>query len=66
MIEECGKKGIKFAIVHTAGFKEVGEEGIRREREMVELAHSYGMRIFGPNCMGLYCPKTGISFFPDR
>ena len=44
VLEECGKKGVKFAIVHTAGFKEVGEEGIKREREMVELAHSYGMR----------------------
>jgi acetyltransferase len=53
VIEECGKKGVKFAIVHTAGFKEVGEEGIKREREMVELAHSYGMRLFGPNSQGI-------------
>ena len=34
-LEQCGQKGVKFAIVHTAGFKEVGEEGIRREKEMV-------------------------------
>ncbi len=53
VIEECGKKGVKFAIVHSAGFKEVGEEGIRRERQMVELAHKYGMRVFGPNSQGV-------------
>ena len=53
VLKECGEKGVKFCIVHTAGFKEVGEEGIRREREMVELAHSYGMRVFGPNSQGV-------------
>jgi predicted CoA-binding protein len=49
VIEECGRKGIKFAIVHTAGFKEVGGDGIQREKELVALAHRHGMRIFGPN-----------------
>ncbi len=53
VIEECGRKGVKFAIVHSAGFKEVGEEGVRREREMVALAHKYGMRVFGPNSQGV-------------
>src|SRR5512135_1923119 len=52
VLTECGKKGVKFAIVHTAGFKEVGPEGIRREQEMVAIAHRYGMRIFGPNSQG--------------
>jgi len=52
-IEECGKKGVKFAIVHTAGFKEVGEEGAKLEREMVEIAHKYGMRVYGPNSQGI-------------
>ena len=53
VLRECGEKGIKFGIIHTAGFKEVGEEGIKREREMVELAHSLGMRLFGPNSQGI-------------
>ncbi len=52
-IEECGKKGVKFAIVHTAGFKEVGEEGAKLEKEIVEIAHKYGMRIYGPNSQGI-------------
>ncbi len=65
VLKECGEKGIKFAIVHTAGFKEVGEEGIKREREMVELAHSYGMRIFGPNSQGIQNAAPEISAYAN-
>lgn len=65
VIKECGEKGIKFAIVHTAGFKEVGEEGIEREREMVELAHSYGMRIFGPNSQGIQNADPEVSVYAN-
>ena len=65
VIEECGKKGVKFAIVHTAGFKEVGEEGIQREREMVELAHRYGMRLFGPNSQGIQNADPEISVYAN-
>jgi len=65
VLEECGQKGIKFAIVHTAGFKEVGEEGIKREREMVELAHSLGMRIFGPNSQGIQNADPEISVYAN-
>lgn len=65
VIEDCGKKGVKFAIVHSAGFKEVGEEGIRREREMVELAHSFGMRVFGPNSQGVQNADPAISAYAN-
>ncbi len=65
VLEECGKKGVKFAIVHTAGFKEVGEEGLRREREMVELAHSYGMRLFGPNSQGIQNADPDVSVYAN-
>jgi acetyltransferase len=65
VLEECGKKGVKFAIVHTAGFKEVGEEGIKREREMVELAHSHGMRLFGPNSQGIQNADPEISVYAN-
>lgn len=65
VIEECGKKGVKFAIVHSAGFKEVGEEGIKREREMVELAHKYGMRIYGPNSQGVQNSDPEISAYAN-
>ncbi len=65
IIEECGKKGVKFGIVHTAGFKEVGEEGIKREQEMVALANSYGMRLFGPNSQGVQNSDPKISAYAN-
>ncbi len=65
VIEECGRKGVKFAIVHTAGFKEVGGEGIVREREMVALAHKYGMRIFGPNSQGVQNSDPDVSAYAN-
>ncbi len=65
VIDECGRKGVKFAIVHTAGFKEVGGEGIVREQEMVALAHKYGMRIFGPNSQGVQNSDPDISAYAN-
>ncbi len=65
IIKECGEKGVKFLIVHSAGFKEVGEEGIKREREMVELANSYGMRVFGPNSQGIQNADPEISVYAN-
>ena len=50
--EDCGKKGIKGLVVITAGFKEIGGQGIKRELELIKVAKKYGMRIIGPNCLG--------------
>jgi acetyltransferase len=50
-IHECGKKGIKALIIITAGFSESGGNDL--EREIVEAAHEYGIRIIGPNCLGI-------------
>ena len=52
-IRDCGQKGIKACIVITAGFAEVGEGGAAMQAQMVEIAHSFGMRLVGPNCFGL-------------
>ncbi len=52
-IIDAGEKGVKGAVIITAGFGETGEEGKREERELVEIAHKYGMRIIGPNCVGV-------------
>lgn len=65
VLEECGKKGVKFAIVHTAGFKEVGEEGIKLEKQIVEVAHKYGMRIYGPNSQGIQNSDPSISVYAN-
>ncbi|MCP4682610.1 MAG: hypothetical protein GY864_09780 [Desulfobacterales bacterium] len=65
VLKECAKKGVKGAILFTAGYRETGtKEGKELEDELVRVARTSGMRLFGPNCMGLYSPKSGISFFP--
>ena len=53
VIEEVGKKGIKGAIIVSAGFKEVDEAGAKLEREVGEIAKKYGIRVIGPNCLGI-------------
>jgi len=60
VMEECGKKGVKIAVVITAGFKEMSEEGRMLEERIVEIAHRYGTRIGGPNCLGLIIPPIGL------
>ena len=65
VVKECAAKGVKGAVLFTSGFKETGTaEGKALEEELVRLARRAGMRLIGPNGMGLYCPKTGLSFFP--
>lgn len=53
VVDECGAKGVKGLVVITAGFKEIGGAGIERERELVRKIERYGMRMIGPNCMGV-------------
>ena len=48
-VEECGRKGIAYALVFTAGFSEIGPEGAALEKQLAETARRYGVRIFGPN-----------------
>ncbi len=64
IIIECGQYGVKAVIIFSAGFGEKGEEGKKAEEELLEIARKYQMRLVGPNCMGFYCPETGLSFFP--
>jgi acetate---CoA ligase (ADP-forming) len=52
-LEECGQKGIKGIVTITAGFKEIGGEGIAKENELMEIVRRYGMRMVGPNCYGM-------------
>ncbi len=65
VLEECGKKGVKFAIVHTAGFKEVGGEGLALEKQIVEIAHKYGMRVYGPNSQGIQNSDPEVSVYAN-
>ncbi|CAD5244716.1 acetate--CoA ligase alpha subunit [Thermococcus camini] len=66
VVEECGQKGVKVLPIISSGFGELGEEGKKVERQIVETAHKYGMRILGPNIFGVvYTPeKLNATFGP--
>src|SRR5262245_65912619 len=53
VVEECIAKGVRGLIVITAGFSETGEEGAARERRLRETVRAAGVRMIGPNCMGV-------------
>ncbi|MDY6851197.1 MAG: CoA-binding protein [Thermodesulfobacteriota bacterium] len=65
-VEECGQKGIKHAIIISAGFKEVGGRGANQEKELLDVAEKYGLRILGPNCLGVINPhhKLNTTWMP--
>ncbi|MEM0313316.1 MAG: acetate--CoA ligase family protein [Candidatus Bathyarchaeia archaeon] len=66
VVEDCGLKGVKGIIVITAGFGETGTEGMKLEKEIVSLCRKYGMRMQGPNCLGLISVqgKVNATFAP--
>ena len=61
VLQECGQKGIKGAIVITAGFKELGGEGIKKEAEVLNAARQSGIPLLGPNCLGIINTDPGVS-----
>jgi acyl-CoA synthetase (NDP forming) len=61
-IKECVAKGVKGIIITTAGFGERGEKGKELEREIARVARDGGVRVVGPNCIGIYCPSSRLPF----
>jgi acetyltransferase len=61
IIAECVEAGVKGAIVISAGFKEIGPEGVKLEEEILEHARRGKMRVIGPNCLGVMNPLTGLN-----
>ena len=61
VIEEAGQKKIPLVIVISSGFREIGNEGIALEEESLAIARKYGIRIMGPNCLGLMLPHLAIN-----
>ncbi|MEM0240427.1 MAG: acetate--CoA ligase family protein [Candidatus Nezhaarchaeales archaeon] len=59
--EDCGQAGVKILVVISAGFKEVGLEGAKREAELVSIAKKYKMRVLGPNCLGYINTSIGLN-----
>ncbi len=61
IIEDCGIHGVKSAVIITAGFGEIGPEGAALERQLLETAHRYKIRLIGPNCLGIMRPSIGLN-----
>ncbi len=61
VMQECATLGIKAVVVITAGFKEIGEEGRKLEQQILQIARQAGIRIIGPNCLGLIVPANKLN-----
>jgi len=62
VLEECGRIGLRHIHILTAGFKEIGtEEGRQLEEQIASIAKEKGLLVIGPNCMGPYCPASGLT-----
>ena len=59
--EECGEAGVKGLVVVSAGFREVGGEGVEMEQRLLDIVRKYGMRMVGPNCMGVLNTDPAVS-----
>ncbi len=69
VLRDAGEKGVKATIIISGGFRETGtEEGKRLEEEIVKISRKYGIRILGPNCLGIYDNWSGVDtfFLPDE
>jgi acyl-CoA synthetase (NDP forming) len=66
LVKDCIAKGVKTVHIYSGGFSETGtEQGKRLEEEISSLARQSGIHIIGPNCMGVYYPRAGLSIIPD-
>lgn len=66
LVKDCAAKEVKALSVFTAGFSEIGtEEGTRLETEVTRLARETGVRVIGPNCLGVYSPRARFSYTSD-
>jgi len=65
VLEECIRKGVKVAQIYTAGFSETGiPERIELENRLKQVAEGR-IRVIGPNCFGVYCPRSGLAIVPE-
>ncbi|MBT8105867.1 MAG: acetate--CoA ligase family protein, partial [Woeseiaceae bacterium] len=61
IVEACGERGIGMMLILSAGFREIGPEGRRLEDRVTDLVRRYGIRLMGPNCLGLIRPEIGLN-----
>jgi acyl-CoA synthetase (NDP forming) len=65
-IEQCARKGVKFAVIHGTGFSEIGAQGRDLENRVLQIAAKGGVRLVGPNCMGLFGPHVKMNTIVSR
>jgi acetate---CoA ligase (ADP-forming) len=65
VVEDCGKMGVKFAIIHTAGFAEMGADGAKLQDALFAAARKYGVRIYGPNSQGVMNSDPDVSVYAN-
>jgi GNAT superfamily N-acetyltransferase len=61
VVEQCGAAGVPAAVVVSAGFAELGDDGVHLEDELLAVARRYGMRVVGPNCLGVVSSSCGLN-----
>jgi acetyltransferase len=61
VVEQCGIRGIRGILIISAGFKEIGAEGVAREKRLLDLKKQYDLRIVGPNCVGFIMPYLNLN-----
>ncbi len=66
LIGECSAKGVRSMSMFTAGYSEADGHDYETERRLALLAREAGIRLLGPNCMGIHCPSTGLSYQPGH
>lgn len=59
-LEKCAKQGVKSVVIFSAGFGEIGQEGELEQQKIVQIAKQYGIRVLGPNCLGLFNVQLGF------
>jgi len=64
VLEECGEKGIRQAVIVSGGFQEVGGKGIELEKQLAATAKKYDIKLLGPNCLGIANPSLGVNSTP--
>jgi acetyltransferase len=61
VVEECGKAGVEGVVIISAGFREIGPEGVKLEEEIKGIRSKYGLRLLGPNCVGFARPSIHLN-----
>ena len=61
IVEACGERGIRMMLILSAGFREIGPQGRQLEDRVTDLVRRYGIRLMGPNCLGLIRPEIGLN-----